>query len=352
MIPVPSSEMVMFLACCGGLAISAQLARMRMEDHLLLLLASLVRAVAVVMFVAGVAQWLVGVPFSVAFEGLRVALNTSLTTISGAPITPMTLISVITIFGGSWWMSAWVRRAMERMLLGQKIGDPGSVAALARLVQYLVMGTGFAIGLETLGIDLGAFFAAGAVFAVGIGFAMQTIAENFVSGVILLAERTIRPGDILEVNGEMVRVINLGIRSTLARTNDDEEIIIPNADLVKNPVKNLKLSDSLLRVRVPVGVAYESDLPEVMRVLRACAESVPSTDKRAPVVQLKGFGASSIDFEVSVWTEDPWMRPAVGSELAMAIWAALKQANITIAFPQLDVHFDPPTRTERPVSLP
>jgi small-conductance mechanosensitive channel len=333
----------MFLLCCTVVAIVAHLGRRRVQDEpLFLFVASGIRNLGVLMVVAGLLQWLLGIPFSVAFEGLRRALNTSLATISGTEITPVTLLSVLAIFGGTWSGSAWIRKAMEAMLLARGIGDPGSVAALSRLVQYVVMGVGFAIGLETLGIDLGAFFTAGAVFAVGIGFAMQTIAENFVSGVILLIERTIRPGDILEVNGEMVQVRVLGIRSTLARTMDDEEIIIPNSELVRNPVKNLKLSDSLLRVRVPVGVAYESDLPTVMTVLQAAAEAIPSPPQRPPVVVLTAFGASSIDFEVSVWTHDPWARPIVASKLSMAIWEALEAADITIAFPQLDVHVIPP----------
>lgn len=340
MIDVPSSEMVVFLASATLLGLLAHFSLRRIEDPILGMLASFLRMLGVLMGVAGLMQWLLGIPLSVGFEALRVALNTSLTTISGAPITPMTLLSVLGIFAGSWWISSWVRQAIERMLLARRLGDPGSVAAIARLIQYVVMGVGFAIGLENLGIDLGAFFTAGAVFAVGIGFAMQTIAENFVSGVILLAERTIRPGDILEVDGEMVHVVRIGIRSTLARTLDDEEFILPNAMLVKNPVKNLKLTDSLLRVRVAVGVAYESDVPAVFEVLRKAAEGVPQSPAREPVVVLTAFGASSIDFEISVWTDDPWKRLRVSSALAEAVWAGLKEAGITIAFPQLDVHFD------------
>lgn len=332
--------MVVFLASSGALGLAGHLLLRRLEEPALRTLASLVRGLGASMFLAGLVEWLFGLPISEAFEVLRKALNTSLTTISGAPITPMTLLSVAAIFGGTWWVSGLIRQALERLLLGRNLGDPGSVAAISRLVQYVVVGVGFAIGLENLGIDLGAFFTAGAVFAVGIGFAMQTIAENFVSGVILLAERTIRPGDILEVEGEMVRVIRIGIRSTLARTLDDEEFILPNANIVKNPVKNLKLSDSLLRIRVKVGVAYESDVPLTMKVLRAAAQGAPRSPAREPVVILTDFGSSSIDFEVSVWTDDPWTKYPTASALAEAIWAALKEAGIVIAFPQLDVHFD------------
>lgn len=343
--PPLSAEMVMFLSCCAVLLLAAQLVRFRAEEPVVLRVAAWIRALSVVMIVGGVLQWLTDLPLAIALDSLRIALNTSLATISGVPITPVTLLSVVLIVLGSWLGSRWVQRALEKMLLARKIGDPGSIAALSRLVQYVVMGIGFAIGLETLGIDLGAFFTAGAVFAVGIGFAMQTIAENFVSGVILLVERTIRPGDILEVEGQRVRVVNMGIRSTLARSLDDEEIILPNANLVKNAVKNLKLSDNLLRVRVPVGVAYGSDLQVAMKALRKAAHSLPPVPKRPPVVLFKDFGPSSIDFEVSVWTENPWGTPTVRSDLGLAIWEALEEVGVEIAFPQLDVHLDAPLQS-------
>ena len=119
---------------------------------------------------------------------------------------------------------------------------------------------------------LEALFAAGAVFAIGLGFAMQNIVQNFVSGVILLAERTIKPGDVLQVDGRFVKVRHMGIRSTICRTLDEEEIIVPNATIVQSTVTNYTLQDSLFRLRCTVGVVYGSDMVLVKNTLQRAAQ--------------------------------------------------------------------------------
>ena len=221
--------------------------------------------------------------------------------------------------------------------------DRGTIGVTQRLIHYVVMAFGLGLALDNLGVDLGALFAAGAVLAVGIGFAMQNIAQNFVSGVILLVERSIKPGDVLEVEGRVVQVEKMGIRSTVARTRDEEEIIIPNSTLVQNSVKNYTLRDSLYRLRASVGVEYGSDMRLVMQVLQGAAEGLDwRFANKDPVVHLVEFGDSSVNFEVSVWITDPWVAPGRRSLLHQAIWWALKDAGVVIAFPQLDVHFDPP----------
>lgn len=276
--------------------------------------------------------------------------NAPLFTISNQEITAVTVVVFIILLVATWYGSIFVREATIRGLSARAIGDGGTILSVSRLVQYAVGFLGVAVSLEAIGIDLGALITAGAVFAVGIGFAMQNIAQNFVSGVILLAERSISPGDIVVVDGQMVRVKELGIRSTLARTLDDEEIIIPNSFLVQSNVKNLTLTDDSMRVRLVVGVAYESDLELVFSALREAADTVPTRCFQSkPVVVLTDFGASSVDFEVSVWTPDPWQIQAVRSDLALAVWNGLKTAQVCISFPQLDVHFDagvlPPATT-------
>ena len=193
-----------------------------------------------------------------------------------------------------------------------------------------------------MGINLSALFTAGAVFAVGIGFAMQTIAQNFVAGIILLVERSIKPGDILEVDGEVVRVEELGIRACLARTRDDDELIIPNATLVQSTVTNYTLHDPIMRLRVSVGVAYESDMAVVHQVLKKAASALEWRMKdRDPVVYLTEFADSAVNFEVSVWINEPWTSKGRESDLRFAVWDALAAANVSIAFPQLDVHLTP-----------
>ncbi len=212
----------------------------------------------------------------------------------------------------------------------------------SRLVQYAVMLLGLGIALQTLGVDLGALFAASAFFAVALGFAMQNVAQNFVSGIILLTERTIKPGDVLEVENRVVRVTRMGLRATVARTRDEEDLIIPNSALVQNTVTNYTLRDAVYRVRATVGVSYNSDLEVVADALYRAAMTLPSRmENRDARVLLVGFGDSSVDFDVSVWTQDPWGSRQDLSNLNHAIWTGLKTAGITIPFPQRDVHVIP-----------
>lgn len=198
------------------------------------------------------------------------------------------------------------------------------------------------VAFQVTGVDLGGVLAAGAVIAVGVGLAMQKVAENFVSGVILFAERSIREGDIIEVEGVVARVSHIGIRATVALTLDDVEIIVPNSFLAQSAVRNLTLTEPLYRLRVTVGVAYGSDLDRVLQVLRAAASAVEWRETtRDPVVLLLAFGSSSVDFEVSVWTRDVWSMRRGRSDLNLAIWRALRAAEIVIPFPQVDVHVHP-----------
>jgi len=190
---------------------------------------------------------------------------------------------------------------------------------------------------------LSLLFAAGAVFAVGVGFAVQNVAQNFVSGVLLLMERAIKPGDILEVEGVIVRVIHVGIRATIGRTRDDEDLIIPNSILVQSTVTNYTFKDSVYRVRAGVGVSYKSDLHKVRQALEAAADELIKdwTLKRTRLL-LTGFGDSTVNYELSVWIEDPWDSPAVQSNLLEAIWWSFKKHGVVIAFPQVDLHLDGP----------
>jgi small-conductance mechanosensitive channel len=243
----------------------------------------------------------------------------------------------------TWVLSRLLRRGVRRLMRSRGVTDEGTVAVTTRILHYAVMGVGLLTGLSQVGINLSALFAAGAVFAVGVGFALQNLSENFVSGVILLFERSIKPGDVVEVDGTTVRVLRMGMRTTLCRNREDEEIIVPNAILVSNSVKNYTLQDSLQRIRAVVGVAYESDLKQVMEVLQEMARGLEwQSASREALVLLTEFGSSSVNFEVSVWIDDPWTAPRRRSQLMEGIWWALKDHDITIAFPQLDVHFDEP----------
>jgi small-conductance mechanosensitive channel len=223
--------------------------------------------------------------------------------------------------------------------------DEGVVDVTNKLLHYVALFVGFGIALRLVGFDLSTLFAAGAIFAVGIGFAMQNIAQNFVSGIILLVERAITPGDVLEVDGRIVRVLRLGIRATIARSRDGEDVIVPNSLLVQSVVRNFTLDDAAYRVRTEVGVTYGSDMQLVRETLEEVAKrnsaGVPRYEAQ---VLMPRFGNSSVDFEVAIWMDDPWLARRRLSQLNEEIWLALKREGIVIAFPQLDVHFDAPVQ--------
>jgi potassium-dependent mechanosensitive channel len=243
----------------------------------------------------------------------------------------------------TWWISHVLQRALDRTFRARGVSDPGTTAITKRLLHYAVMAIGLSIAITEVGINLSALFAAGALFAVGIGFAMQNIAQNFVSGLILLVERAIKPGDVVEVEGRVVRVLKMGIRTTIARTRDEEELIIPNASLVQSTVKNFTLDDPLFRVRASVGVSYDSDMRKVRDSLTRAATSIEERETtRTPVILLTDFGDSTVDWQVSIWSTDAWTSPRLASALREAIWWAFKEDDIEIAFHQIDLHLDPP----------
>lgn len=276
-------------------------------------------------------------------QRLHDAMNFQIVTIGGTPITLASIVTFVVVLLVAALVSRYVQKLIRVGMKGRGVSDVGTIGVAVRLVHYAIMLIALGVGLQTVGIQLSALFAAGAVFAVGIGFAMQNIAQNFVSGVILLLERTIRPGDVLEIEGQHVRVARMGIRATIVRSMFDEEFIVPNGTLVQSVVKNYTLDDRNVRLRAAVGVAYDSNLDQVMEALHTAGASVESRlDTQEPLVLLESFGASSVDFSVSIWIRDPWKVYKLRSDLMMAMWRELHAADIEISFPQIDVHFDPP----------
>ncbi len=269
------------------------------------------------------------------------AVDKPLFTLSGTTVTLFAIALFLLILLITVIFSVSLQRGLKKTLQTRFAKREGTLSALLRLIHYFVLMVGFSIGLQVVGISLSALFAAGAVFAIGIGFAMQNIVQNFVAGVILLLERTIKPGDILEVDGTIVKIIDMRIRTTIARTLLDEELIMPNSVFSQSTVKNYTLRDNIYRLGIVVGVSYDSDMEQVMKVLEKTASDVPwRLPKPGPTVRLQDFASSSVDFGVYVSIDDPWQQRMFMADLRKDIWFAFKEAGITIAYPQLDVHFD------------
>ena len=269
-------------------------------------------------------------------------LDHKLFEIAQTSVTPGKMLVFILVVFLSHWFSLTIQKAIKKAVDSKKVSLFQESRGFLRLVHYCIVLIGFVVALQIVGIDISILFAAGAVFAVGVGFAVQNVAQNFVSGVILLMERAIKPGDILMVEGTVVRVMEMGIRATIARTRDDEDLIIPNATLVQSTVTNFTLKDSRFRVRAVVGVSYSSNLGDVKAALKQAAKSVSGKQDFEWRILLTGFGDSTVNYELSIWIDDPWDAPAIRTSLFEAIWDAFKEKGVVIAFPQLDVHFDPP----------
>ncbi len=277
-------------------------------------------------------------------SSLQRVLDVKLFTVGEVPITVSTVATVILVMVATAVVSKIVRTVIERAMT-RRGGRRDVAAAVNRLTHYAIILLGIGVAFAAAGINIGMLFTAGAIFAVGIGFAMQNVAENFVAGIILHTERTIRPGDVLSVDGVIVRVFDIGIRSSIVQSRDGEDLIMPNSALIQQTIKNYTLKNATVRLRVPVGVTYGSDMALVRRTLTETAAEISqkwAVADREPMVAMMEFGNNSVNWEVGIWMDDPWeWRPAI-SALHEAIWFAFKARNIVIAFPQLDLHLDPP----------
>lgn len=300
-----------------------------------------IRLGAIALLTIAVAPILGLVTFAETITRVDTGLNATLLKLGDQRFTLSGILTFLFFFGVAVGVSRLIRQALTRSQSLKRVTDAGTVGVIERLVHYGIMGVGIAVALSAAGVNLSGLVTAGAAFAVGIGFALQGVAQNFVSGLILLVERAIKPGDILEVEGNRVRVQRMGIRSTIVRSRNEEDLIVPNSTLAQSTVRNYTFLDRKCRIACTVGVSYGSDIQRVFEVLQQTATDFsPRQKKPKPVVLLTGFGASSVDFEVAVWTKDAWGDRVTQSALYRAIWDALKTADIEIAFPQLDVHLD------------
>ena len=223
---------------------------------------------------------------------------------------------------------------------------------LLRFFHFTIIIIGIVISLSAVGISLTSIALIFGGLSIGIGFGLQNIASNVVSGFILIFERPIKIGDLVEIMDVNIfgRVSSINLRSTVIVSLDEKEIIVPNSQLITESVHNLTHANNLFRLRVQVGVSYGSDVELVKNVLLAAAdehlgvikEPIPNmSNVTPPFVRFTAFGNSSLDFELLAWIPDSFQRFDVASDLHFIIWHKFKEHNITIAFPQLDVHFDP-----------
>jgi small-conductance mechanosensitive channel len=262
-------------------------------------------------------------------------------------ITPVLLLKVVVFVLILTFISHQVRRFMESEVLIHTSMDSGQQFATARITGYLIFVVGMMVGLQSTGVDLSSLIILGGALGVGVGFGLQNIVSNFISGLILLVERPIKLGDRVDVGGTNGDVVRIAARSTWVRTNDNVVIIIPNSEFISNRVTNWTANDRQVRFAVPLGVSYNADPGEVREVLLRVALAHPDVMKEpAPDVRFVGFGDSSLDFELRVWTITQVQAPQkLISDLYFLVFKSFGERGIEIPFPQRDLHL-------RSVSVP
>ena len=263
-------------------------------------------------------------------------------TVGNIQLVPFDIIGGILVFAGLLVVIGWMKRWIDRRWLQHIVIERGAREALITLFGYVGFIVAVLIGLTQAGVDLGGLAIVSGALALGIGFGMQEIANNFVSGLILLFERPIRAGDFVTVGDVEGFVRSIRIRATEIETLDNQNVLVPNSELISGRVTNWVLRDTFGRLRVVVGVAYGSDIEKVREILEAVAREHPEaiTDGRAPAPRalFMGFGESSLDFELRVRIARIDRRFSVQSDINFSIDKAFREANITIPYPQRDLH--------------
>jgi potassium efflux system protein len=238
----------------------------------------------------------------------------------------------------SFLLSAFLRFMLQEDVY-PRIGVPKGVSyAASSLLHYVLITLGFIVGIGMLGVDLTKVTVLAGALGVGIGFGLQGVVNNFVSGLILLFERPVHVGDTVEIGDMLCEIRRIGIRASRVRTWRGADIIVPNSQLTSEKLTNWTLGDRLRRIDLPVGINYSSPPQEVIKVIMAVAQAHPQVLKEPPPqVQFVGYGDSSLNFELWAWTDQFNDWPRIRSDLAVALYDAVHAAGMTFPFPQREV---------------
>ncbi|HPG10688.1 MAG TPA: mechanosensitive ion channel [Chitinophagaceae bacterium] len=248
------------------------------------------------------------------------------------------LVIVFLIFGGTKILSWLIRKAYNKRFSGTR-DNRGRKFALIRLTGYIIWTFSLLMMLQAAGVKITLLLAGSAALLVGIGLGLQQTFTDFLSGFILLIDHTIEVDDVIEIDGMVARVENIGIRTSTLVTRDDISVIVPNSKITGSNVINWSHTKEHSRFHIPIGVAYGSDEELVRKVLLDCASDHPGILKQPPpFVRLEEFADSSVNFKLYFWTSEVFRVENTKSDLRFSVVKKLKENNITIPFPQMDVY--------------
>lgn len=270
---------------------------------------------------------------------LQEFLSLELFTLQETPVTISSLLVFVLFITFFLFLGAFTRRFLQGKFLTRFNIEAGLIYTLSRISQYIIVLVGLLISFQFVGIDLTGFAVIFGLLSVGIGFGLQNVTANFISGLIVMFERPITVGDRVEVAGIEGDIIEINIRSTKVRTLNNISIIVPNTEFVSNNVVNYSHGDPTFRLDIEVGVSYSSDLDVVLKALNEVAEEHPKILKKPKhQVHLQSFGDSSWDMQLRVWVPNVKERYILRNEFNQAIVRKFKEYDIEIPFPQRDLH--------------
>lgn len=273
-------------------------------------------------------------------DQLKEVMNFVIFNVSGTKFTLITLIYIIIASALLIFLSKRITRLLENKLLATAIAEKGTRSAIVTIIRYAILLLGFFFIFKTAGFDLGAFSWMLGALGVGLGFGLQNITSNFISGIIILFERPIKIGDRIQVGDISGDVTSISMRSTTIVTNDNISIIVPNSKFINDNVINWSHNDRRIRVHYPVSVSYKEDPEKVKEIVLNIANNHPDVLKNPePAFWFVEYGDNSLNFELVVWTSTYIQKPVVlKSQLYYIIFKEFAKHNIEIPFPQRDIH--------------
>jgi small-conductance mechanosensitive channel len=283
---------------------------------------------------------------------LRAGVNTLLSTpwtLGNVTVSLGSIVLFIVMLVVAITLGRFIRFVLDEGVLPHVSLPRGVPAAISASAEYVVIGSGLVLAMSASGVAMDRFTVLAGALGVGIGFGLQNVVNNFISGLILIFERPVQIGDLIELGSAIGEVKHIGIRSSRIRTFEGAEVIVPNAQLISERVVNWTFTDQQRRLELPVGVAYGSNPQQVVELLIAVARANPDVlHYPPPVALLTGFGDSALNFSLRAWTTRQDNISVVRSQIAMAVHDALREAAIEIPFPQRDVRLvDTPGEAHR-----
>ncbi len=261
-------------------------------------------------------------------------------TLGEVRLSPLTVLKIGLALWFALWLAGVLSGLLERSLEKNQNASASTRVLVAKLARISLITIAILIALGSVGIDLTALAVFGCALGVGLGFGLQKIFSNLVSGIILLMDKSIKPGDVISLGQTFGWINHLGLRYTSVITRDGIEHLIPNEDLIIQRVENWSFSNKLIRLRAPVGISYDSDVRQAMALCLEAAQASERVKKNPePKVQLIGFGDNSVNLEIRIWVDDPEEgRANIISEVLLNVWDRFKQHDIVIPYPQRDLH--------------